>query len=150
MSTKVTTLYDAFVTAIGSVLPQHTRLSNPYKPEENPDLLKKKGWGVRVGPGTNTNRVMCPETFIARTFTVVITRLYEAREGDGAAKAVTEKQLAEDAILMVKYVEANQNIGGASTSGFVSDNGIEYVQSDTDKFLKIELEFQIEYFETLT
>lgn len=147
---KVSDVYQAYLTKIGTLLPSHSRLSNPYKPDENPSILIKQGYGLQLGPGTNTNRNMGCSLSVRREFTVVITRLYLAREDDGAAKAVTEKQLLEDAVLIQLDVERDPTINSTATSSFyISDGGIEYVSNDTDRFLKTEIKFESEYFENL-
>jgi len=149
---KVSTIHAAYLTRLAAVLPAgFTRLPNPYKPEENPSLLLKMGFGLRVGTGINTNRMVgCRRTF-RRNFVVVITREYLALDTDADAKATTEKQILEDALLIQRDIENDGSLGGSAVvSAFIADSGIEYVSTATDRFMKTEIQFESEYFENLT
>lgn len=147
---KVSDVHAALIAKIETLLPGHVRLSNPYKPEENPNITLNKGVGLKIGSGVNTDNAQGCQTFIRREFTIVITRKYFALETDGQSKATTEKDILEDAILIQKEIESDQTVGGTSCSAhFQSDSGIEYVMGDTDKYLKTEITIEVLYFEIL-
>ena len=74
MSTTITDVYNNFVTIIETALPSHKRLHNPYAVEENPEMIVRKGWGLQIDDGINSNRCISPEYYLQRNFSVVITR----------------------------------------------------------------------------
>jgi hypothetical protein len=148
--TKVSLVHDALITLLESTLTGYTRLPNPYQPDENTNLFLKQGFGLKLGTGENTNRTLGGFQFMRRTFTVVLTRQYFALESDADAKAATEKQLLEDALLIQKAIEEDQTVGGTSVSAtFTRDSGIEFVSNQTERYMKTEIEILAEYFETL-
>lgn len=147
---KITTLYDAMVTQAGTTLSGHLRLGNAYKPDENPDLRLKKGWGLTIGPAVNSNRLLTGHISIQRRMNVVITRQYMAIDDDAANKAVTEKLLCEDMLSLIEALNENRTLGGVvMDTRYISDDGIEYVSTTTDRFLMIRTEFEVEYFEPI-
>jgi len=148
---EVSTVYDAMITRIGAVLTGHLRLSNPYKIEENSATLLRVGYGVGIGPATNTRRPMSGCASIQRTFIVSISRRYAALDSSGSAKATTEKQIMDDMFLLIKDFSENTSLtNGNRVVGFDSDNGINYVETESDRFMYTTANFSIEYFENLT
>ena len=148
---EVSTVYDALITRIEAVLTGHFRLSNPYKLEENPSTFLRIGYGVGIGSGTNTRRPMAGCISIERSFPVSITRRYAALETNASAKATTEKQLMEDMFLLIKDFHENTSLtNGNRVVRFDSDNGINYVETETDRFMYVTGIISIEYFENLT
>lgn len=151
----ISNAYDAFVTRIETVLDTvtngYTRLPNPYKPEENNDLFLKKGYGITMGAGSNTNRTVNCKFSVQRTTTIVLTRLYEAREDDAVAKAAVEKLLFEDQYALINDFEQDISINGQTMyTRWESDGGIEYVSGETDRFLMLRTTFLLEYLEAFT
>ncbi len=149
----ISTAYDAILTRIETVLDVNTngffRLSNPYKPEENNERFLVKGYGIVMGPGSNTNRTVNCKFSVERTLTVVLTQQYYAREDDAAAKAETEKALFESQYLLINDFEQDISVNGTTMyTRWVSDGGIEYVQGTTDRFLMLRTDFALEYLET--
>lgn len=148
---KPVDIYDHLITRLGAVLSTHARLPNPYKPDENAEAFLVKGYGLKIGPGTNTQRTMtCGKIFEERNFTIVLSRKYFAREDDAANKAVAERELMNDSWLVKNEIEKDPTLGGKSANAyFVSDTGTNYVFSDKDRFLLNELTVSIEYVESL-
>jgi len=151
----ISTAYDAFVTRIETVLDVatngHTRLSNPYKPDENNERLLVKGYGIVMGPGSNTNRQVNCKFSVSRQMEIVLTRQYFAREDDAVSKADTEKALFEDQYLLINDFEQDISINGQTMyTRWESDSGIEYVSSATDRFLMLRTTFSLEYLENFT
>lgn len=146
----ISDVYDALITRTTSVLTSHTRLSNPYKLDENPDILLRQGYGLAIGAGENSNREFGCRLSIRREFTLSIVRRYAATDLDASGKGTTEKQIMEDAKLLVADFEENTTLTtGARIVKFLSDSGIQYVRSETDKFMYCELIIETEYFETI-
>lgn len=145
------TLYDAIVTRIETVLPNHTRFPNPYKVEENSETLLRQGWGVALNGASNTNRELSCRVSIRRDFTVSISRKFYALESNVDNKESVEKQLIEDMILLIQDFYDNTALPGAlGIVGYQSDAGINYVFTAKDNFLVLPITFSVESFETIS
>jgi hypothetical protein len=148
----ISTAYDAMIARLGTLYPSGSgwvRLPNPYKPEENNELYLKQGYGIALGSGENTNRVVNCKFSINRTMTIVITRKFYAREDDASAKATTEKQLFEDQYELINDLEQDFTVNDSTMyTRYISDGGIEYISGEKDNFLMLRTEFSVEYLET--
>lgn len=145
------TLYDAIVTRIETVLSSHVRLPNPYKIEENTETYLRLGWGVAMTSATNTKRELSCRVSIRRDFVVTITRKFYAVESNVSNKVSVEKALIEDMILLIHDFYDNTALPGAlGIVEFESDAGINYVFSGKDSFLALPITFSVESFETVS
>jgi hypothetical protein len=145
---NVSDCYDAFVARIEAVLPNHTRLSNPYEIEQNIEPLMIQGWGLGMGASTNTNRELSCRVSIRRQFSLVLTRKFYALEADAESKASTEKELLEDQLLVIKDLCSNSDLSGLiGVVDFESDGGIEQVYGEKDQFLALRSTFTAEIWE---
>lgn len=141
-------LYDAVVTRIEAVLPNHARLVNPYAVESNPEGMLRQGWGLALAAGTNTNRNLSCRLTFGRTFTVVLSRKFYAKESDVTSKASTEKELFEDLILLTRDFCDNSDLPGSlGLINYESDGGVEQVFGEKDNFLVMRANFAVEHFE---
>lgn len=143
-------LYDAIVTRVETVFPNHTRLPNPYKIEENNEAFLRQGWGLSMTSGTNSNRQLSCSISIQRSFTISLVRKFYAVESNVDNKVTVEKQLIEDQLLLIKDLCDNSSLDATnSLVDFESDDGIEYVYGDKDNFLVLNSTFRVEYFDTI-
>lgn len=145
-------VFDYLVARIPTVLTGYKRLSNPYRPEENADVLIKLGYGVKIGSAENLNSFLgCRLLEERRQFTIVLTQKYYAREDDGAKKAEAERALLNDSFSLKKDIETNPQFGGiASSAAFVSDSGIQFVFNEKDRFIFNEITVAAQYVEDLS
>lgn len=149
----ITTVTDNLVSRIESVLTTHTRLHNPYALEGNSEQVLKKGYGIQIGAGVNTKReVGCSRYWIQRAVGLIITREALVRELDVASKYDVEQAILEDAILLQNSFENYRNLGSSSVVdfGFSDDTGIINVFVERRSFFGIQLNYQLEYFESIT
>lgn len=148
----VSTVFDAFVSKINSVLSNHVRLHNPYLVEDNPELKLKLGFGVRLGAGTNGEKFSPLDALgFRRTVVVVLTRKVAALENDAATKATGEKLLTEDAMTLIKAVHADSTLNGSvKRTVYASDSGVGFIFGEDGNYLFTEVSFATEYFEDLT
>lgn len=148
---NVTLGFQAVVQRMSDLFPEAdgwTRLPNPYKPEENPDQFLRQGWGVALGPASNTNRLVNCKFSIERTLIITLARKFEGTENDDIGKANTELAIFEDQFAMIKELETDVSVNGnAMYTKYVTDGGIEYVRGNTDKFLMVRTEVTLEYLE---
>jgi len=142
---------DALLARLAALFPEGDGwhwLPNAYKPEENPELLLRQGYGLALGPGENTQRLVNCKFSVNRSITVVLTRKYDALENDATAKFATEKQLFEDQYRLINDLEQDVSVNGTTMyTRWESDGGIEYVEGDTDRFLMVRTEIALEYLE---
>ena len=150
MTTEFSTIYDALVTRLGTTLfSGHKRLSNPYNLAQNNDQVLEKGWGLAVREGENTNRLVGKNTTVRRSFDIVLTRKYFAREFDAAKKADAEKTLLEDLQILIDSAEGDTDLVPASGKyvfRYLGDSGITQVKDDRDDFLAVVVSTSVEYF----
>lgn len=146
---KISDIHQHYLDRLAAVLPDgYARLSNPYKPEESANLLLKQGYGVLIGQSTTASQSIQPKVLHRRTMSIVLTREYLALHNDAASKALVEKQLVEDAALIQIDLQKDSQLSGlALRSSWLGDDGIEYVSQETERFLKIKIDFLVEYFE---
>lgn len=148
---KAVAVYDKILLMLASGLTTHSRISNPYKLEENPEYALKAGYGVKIGAGENTARTLgCAILSERRDFGIVLSRKYFAREDDAVSKAVAERELFNDAFEVKKMFELNPQLDGiTSNAAYASDTGTNYVFGNKDRFLTTEITISIEYIENL-
>lgn len=157
MSSRITTIYDGIITHLSTIFPVapdpagYFRLRNPYKVEQNPESMLIKGWGFSLGPAENTEIYMDCNFGITRQLNVMLTRQWIALENDVLRRADVEKAVLEDQFLLFQSLEGDNTIGQVATDvKYVSDNGIEFVEVDNNKFLMVNSLLQLKYFEKIT
>jgi hypothetical protein len=147
---KVSDAVTNLASLIETNLSGYQRLANPYLPENNPELLLKQGYGIRIGSATNTDRELGAVISIERSFTVIFTRRFDLIDSDVEGKGEAELALVEDSIVLSKLIENDPTLSGAAArSRYVSDSGIEFLYSNKNNFLKTEISYSVEYFESL-
>lgn len=151
---QVSNIYNALIAQMELLFPAADgwqRLSTAYKPEENPDIFLRQGWGIAIGPGVNTNRFVNCKYSLNREITLVLTRKYEALENDPAGKQATELQLFEDQRVFINQIEQDPTVSDTlTTASYGSDGGIEYVRASTDAFLMLRTVIPTEYLDGFT
>lgn len=157
MSSRITTIYDAIIVHLSTVFPVapdpagYFRLRNPYSIEQNPSSMLIKGWAFSLGPAQNTEKYMDCNFGITRQLNVILTRRWTALEPDVERRADVEKAILEDQFLLFQSLEADNTIGQAATDvKYISDNGIEFVEADNNKFLMVNSLLELKYFEKIT
>ena len=150
---NISTAFVALKAKMGTLFPSHIQLSNPYNIEENTALSLSLGWGVALGPGRNSNRNFSCNMSIQRTITITLTRRRYAKELDTDSKETAEKDLLEDHYILIKAMESettlNSTVSGIARFYYSSDGGIEVVVAESESYIKLSTEFELEYFEDL-
>lgn len=150
----ISTAYDALVARVESVLDAsnngYTRIPNPYNVEDNMEIKLRKGYGVALLAGTNTNRQVNCKFSVSRQIEVVLTRLYTGQEENAVTKASLEKLLLEDQYLIINDFEQDISINGQTMyTRWETDSGIEFLASETSRFYVLRTQFSLEYLENL-
>lgn len=149
--TAIADIYDAIVLKLGTNLPTFKRIPNPYSLDENTALLLRKGYGIAIGTGTNTERyVGCLVTW-QRDYTIGIVTQVVNTENDTLGRAEIEKDLIDAHDLVLKSFETDPSLGGKCIKAVITDDsGIEYISGDKGRYLALELTLRVEYQETST
>jgi len=149
----ISTAYDAFLVRLAALYPDHKRIPQPYKLDENSDLILNKGYGLALGPANNSNGAISCQFSVRRDMIVSITRVIRANEFDIDAKDTGWKDLFEDQFLLLEdLAKENTTLGTSviSQAQYTTDSGLQFVFGDKDNFVALETVISIEYFETIT
>lgn len=148
---KVSDIYNALNTLVSTTLTSYKKLPNPYVASENANVILNKGYGIAIGAGTNTERLLGCKLSIARDFGVVLTKQIAKTDHDVAGRATQEKAIFEDQYLIIKALEENPSLSGtAAKAYFVGDGGLEVLDLETGRYFVLATQFNVEYLETLT
>lgn len=144
--TKIFDIYDAIVSKVSSELTPYARIPNPYAINENSALLAKKGYGLAIGQGLNTERyVGCLVTW-EREFTIVLIQQVVNTENDTTGRASIEKSIIDDHRLLLLAFEADSTLGGTAIQAVIKlDSGPQYLQGVQGAFLAVEILLRVEY-----
>ena len=77
---KITDVYSAVIDQIETLFPTKTRLHNAYNLEENPEIVRKDSWGLRVETATREDTEFC-NLSLNRQFTIVFLRHFISLAG---------------------------------------------------------------------
>ena len=149
---KVSTIYDQLIgTTIPTLLPNHTRVPNPYSLEDNSDNFLRQGWGLKIGTSTPAESEF--KSFNnERTFTIVLTREIIRLDSDSETIDTAVKLLLEDVFELQKRLLNPDQITIESDVELIdisNVSGVEFVQGDKFNFAAMEADFLINIRENL-
>jgi len=146
MTTKISQIYDAIVDVIEAELTTSVRIPNPYILDINSFLHLKKGFGVAIGPGDDTQRYIgCLVTW-ERNFTIAIIQQMVATQNNVGTREVIEKELLDDHDKLRKAFYNNSTLSGkAIKSTITDDGGVSFIDGDRLKFIALEMNLLVEY-----
>jgi hypothetical protein len=152
---KISLIYDAYLTLIQASLPAYARIANGLDPSNTPSVLLKKGYAFIPREGSNTERVICGNRSYLRTFEIILVNQITATENNYVAWDGLIKTIHEDVSTMFKEIEKSSTLNditnGLGNTKMVSDSGIEYSQTaGGNKYFQISIVVETEYFESLT
>ncbi len=148
---NISTIHDNIVSKISTNLSTYSQLPNPYVIEDNNNLYLKKGFGVAVGPGGRTDRLVGCQTSYERFFNVILINQVTTTEHNTTSRETLVKNLLEDHYTLLKQFDIDASLSGVSSDGVVfTDGGVELVLIDGVQHYMIEIELRVEYFEDLT
>jgi len=147
---SLSTAYDAIVSRIQTLFPNHKRLGDGIDIEQNPNKLLKQGWALHVAPGgSDAEAFVCNISSAQVNFILTFTRDAPARELDAAGKADTEKELLEDFQVLLNDIHSNNlNLDPEIVNGLTFD-GIDKVRLDDGRVLQLACNFTVQNFTNL-
>lgn len=149
---KISTVYTAIINKAIDLFPEKTRLHNPYNLEENPDIVRKNSWGLRVENASQETVEYC-NLSLDRTFTIVFVRQFVslASKEDGfdavTASLLEDQQTFSQSIFSPTEIGQQNNIDRIE---IISISGIQEMTSGEKKYLFNEVTFNILISELLT
>jgi hypothetical protein len=142
---KISDVYDSLISETSSLFYTKSRLHNPYEPLENPEIVRKNAWGIRVESAISPTQEFC-QMAIERTFTMVLVRQFIslASKEDGFDSVTKELLESQQSFLALVYSPSEimkQNEIDIVTIQNVS--GIQQLVDSEKKFLFCEVTFTI-------
>jgi hypothetical protein len=152
MSSKITTIYNAIVTELGTIFPSKTRIPNAYDLENNPFNMLVDGYGLRIDD-SSLYRPVLRTSGQARSFTVIITRQVVRTDTNATIIDTEAKAILEDANTLILSMEDSDQINANSSIDridFSGSSGIELLGASRSQFISVEVTFNVQYKETLS
>jgi hypothetical protein len=147
---KATDCFDKINTLVASALSTFTKLPDVYKLSENPQLYLRNGFGIGFGPASNTNRHICNQVTIKRSFTISLIKQVIALEMSDDRRTF-EKDIINSLYSVINAFENDRTLNGSAVKiEFMSDSGVQFLEGDTESYILLEGSFDVEYFEQIT
>jgi hypothetical protein len=142
---KISDVYDALIQKTSELFPSKTRLHNPYNLDENPDLVKKDAWGIKVEDASREVQQFC-DLSVSRQFTLVLVKnfvsLASKENGFDAVTAALLDSQQEFCLMCVSPDELGQQ-SIIDLIDVTSISGIQEIVSGEKKYLFSEVTFTI-------
>jgi len=143
--TKISSVYDAIVTKTATLFPSKTRMHNPYEMTDNPEIILKNSYGIRVNSATRETVEFC-NLYMVREFTFVMVRSFLTNGTKGTAFDDVSKLLLEDQQSFLSMIYSPSELDEQFSVerieiGTVS--GIEFMAANEKKYLLCEITFTI-------
>ena len=140
-------IYTQIRSQIDSLLPSSYELRDVIEPENNYGRILEKGWGVTMADGGNANRNVTKGASLARTFTVLLTRKFNAQLQDRDNQIDAEQELYADLETVIDDVhENNLDVPDCHQMQYVDDSGVVRTLVNEEQYIQIEANFAVEYF----
>lgn len=150
MPTKIEEIYDAIATVVDTTLSDYTRFPNPYVITENTYLHMKSGYGIAIGAGRDTERLVGCQLTWERGFSIVLVKQVTTTQNNTDKRVIIEKEILADHDALRKAIYNNSTLSGkAIKTTLISDGGINFIDGDRLKFLFMEMEVLTEYLESV-
>jgi len=147
---KITTIYDEFITIVETLFPTRYSLPDTMLIENNDERFLENGYAIHFGPSLNTSRTVCNQVTTQRQVSITLTKAIYATHRDLDKIQAAEKALFEDQFSLLSNFQLNEELDNICPKrSFVSDNGVERILGAQKNFVMIESVFQIEYHENI-
>lgn len=142
---KISTVYNAILAKVVSIYPTKIRLHNPYELSDNPEIVCKDSWGLRVEDATREDGEFC-NLSLTRTFTLVcIRQMVTLASKENGFDSVTAS-LLEDQQTFLNAFYSPDEIGQPSSIDkidFTTISGVKEMTANEKKYLFNEVTFTI-------
>jgi hypothetical protein len=146
MTTNGSTIYDALNTLIGTTLTAYKRITNPYEPEENAEIMMKKAYGVAFSSGSNSQRdVTCSNLYLTQNYTGIIINQITCTDNDTTGYATAQKNIFDDYISIAKAITKSPDMSVGLKTLPISHNGVEFFTGLAKKYIAIQFTIESEF-----
>jgi hypothetical protein len=142
---KVTKVYSALIEKLSGIYLDKTRLHNPYALDENPDIVRKNSWGLKVDSASRQDIEFC-NLSIERNYTIILMRQFVslASKEDGFDSATIG--IIEDQQKALTLLNSPDNLGQNSLIDIINIaeiSGIQELIAGEKRYLFGEVTFNI-------
>ncbi|MEY3882115.1 MAG: hypothetical protein RIQ94_2911 [Pseudomonadota bacterium] len=141
----ISTIYDAIITKVDALFSGKLRIHNPYELSDNPELITKDSWGLKVETCDIEDMEFCKLT-TTRQFAILFIRQFATIGNKEDAFDAVSKLILEDQQTLLNNLysptELDQN-SIIDKIDIVNISGIEFTQSNQKKYLFCEIGFKI-------
>jgi hypothetical protein len=148
---KISTVYDAIISSLEALFPSKQRLHNPYELSDNPELIAKDSWGLKVGSASREEIDFCTLS-IGREFTLILIRQFATVGSKNDAFDVISKLVLEDQQTALNKLWSPTELSQQTIIDqitFESIGGIDFQETNQKKYLFCEITFRITMSEQL-
>jgi hypothetical protein len=141
----VGTIYDAIISKCNTLFPTKNRLHNPYELQDNPEIIIKDSWGLKVLSASHVEIENCTLS-VARSYNFLLVRQFATVGTKETAFDTVTKSILEDQKLFLDNIYSLSELGIESTIDQIEIgdiSGIEFLQTDQKKYLFTEITFKI-------
>lgn len=148
---KITTAYNALLTAVGVLFPSKTRIFDPYDLSNNPSHYLRDSWGVKKnGMEAGANEI-CNITEV-HNYSIILVREIVRLEAETTLFDVAYLALEEDVVLLrQRLFSVDQILVGSSIRSIdlSTVSGVEINYFEKGIFISMEVNFNISITEEL-
>ena len=135
---KISTVYDYYVSQVASLFPSKTRIANPYSLEDNSSQFLRDGYGIRLG-ASNLANVDMKTIYHGYDFIVTFCAEVVRMEHDETAFDSVVKQLNEDVFTLRKdFYDIDNNNVNIDQINLASTDPVGFFVAGKNNFLFIE------------
>ncbi len=146
---KTSLIYDYLVEKVKEKLTHKVQLFNPYDIGTNNELFLRDGFGVGFMGGAQQPMQGCCIR-LSRDIKITLTKKFYATENDADNRALAEKELLEEAVILMKHFEGDSQLGGlAAKFTFQNDSGIQQIYTNSQYYIFLEMNFDAEFIDEI-
>lgn len=143
--TKLTTVYNAIISQTTTLFSTKTRLHNPYQVLENPEIVRKDAWGIKVLDANKEVLEHCSLT-VKRNYTLILVKQFVSLVGKEDGFDAVSLNLMEAQQSFCQLVNSPSELGVDGSVDQIDINkisGINQIVDNEKKYLSCEVGFTI-------
>ena len=149
--TKISTIHDTINARLLTIFPSKTRIPNAYSLIDNAEQFLKNGFGLKYNGSSRVDFEICNRRESADFSLVLSSEFYHLETSQTAFDSPTKTILEDAEIFKARFYKtdllADLNIISLDVT---TTSGLANLSGDKYNFLTIEINFKIDYFESIT
>ena len=147
---KITSIHASVISSLAVAFPAKTRIPNAYSLIDNPKQFLDDGYGVKFNGSERQSFEICNRREKA-SFSCIVTKQFFKLDTQSIAFDSPEVDLLESVETFKQLFYANNKLNNSDIIAIdlTSSSGIENVSTDKFNILTVEVNFNIDYFETI-